>query len=74
MHSQISAQPNSSLKFLWVGVALATIVISLASWLMALAALILLSVNMGRFCVKACMMEIINLRYSPANGKYHRLK
>ena len=36
---------------------------------MALAALTLLNVKMGRFCVKACRMEIINLRFAPTGLK-----
>ena len=36
---------------------------------MALAALLLLNVKIGRFCVKACKMEIINLRFAPTDLK-----
>ena len=36
---------------------------------MALAALTLLNAKMGRFCVKACRMEIINLRFAPMGLK-----
>ena len=37
--------------------------------MMALAALTLLNVKMGRFCVKACEMGIINLRFAPTGLK-----
>ena len=37
--------------------------------MMALAALMLLNVKMGRFCVKACEMGIINLRFAPTGHK-----
>ena len=37
--------------------------------MMALAALMLLNVKMGRFCVKACRMETINLRFAPTGLK-----
>ena len=36
---------------------------------MALAALMLLNVKMGRLCVKTCRMEIINLRFAPTGLK-----